>query len=213
MFAARYRVEVRDKEGKLVTVLEDDSKSFTINFIRLLVASHYDQSDAPALAVYDVFGGLYYTGSTSSPALGGVFQLFNIDFNCWVIRTGPRYAVYLGTSPCPNPATANAPCGDLVALQPINLNSSSPCYGIGQCSPSLTESGWTFTITGQWLNQLSSPVTVGSMALVFGILTFSRIWTCYVTPWYAAIVDNLPSPITISPGWYITVSYTMYFPV
>jgi len=233
VLAARYRVEVRDERGRLITVLEDDSKSFTVNFIRLLVSAHYSQNDAPALAVYDVFGDLYYTGSTSRPALGVAFQPFNIDYGCWPqyepsvlgTRYKPYPGVWLGTSPCSDLTSANAPCGDLIAccdtpyppssyaLQPTNLTGNALCFGIGQCSPPLTESGWAFTITSQWHNQYSSPVTVGSMALVFGILTSGNISDCYVSPWYAAIVDNLPTPVTVSPGWYITVSYTIYFPV
>jgi len=30
---------------------------------------------------------------------------------------------------------------------------------------------------------------------------------------YAIIVDNLPSPVTVWPGFLITASYTIYFPV
>jgi hypothetical protein len=229
LLAARYRVEVRDKEGKLVTVLEDDSKSFTLNFINLLIAAHYNQNDAPALVVYDVFGNVYYTGYKVSPAVGVPFELFNADIDDWASVLSKHYqpypAIWLGTSPCPNPAFANGPCGSLVAcclpfygvtpypFSPYNFNWGAACYNITSCSPSLAEKGWALTITNQWLNTSGSPVTVGSMALVFGLIDIKNPDSFYVQPFYAPVVDNLPSPVVVSPGWYITVSYTMYFPV
>jgi len=229
MFAARYRVEVRDKEGKLVTAIEDDSKSFTMNFMNLLVAAHYNQNNAPALTVYDVLGNAYYTGYTLSPAVGVPFQLFNIDYGCWSRFPNNNYravpAIWLGTSPCPNPALANGPCGSLVAccipatnaapypFSPYNFSPNAACYGITSCSPPLTGEGWTLTITNQWLNTSGSPVTVGSMALVFGFVDIKNVDSCKMSPYFAAIADNFPSPIVVSPGWYISVSYTIYFPV
>jgi len=229
VLAARYRVEVRDDKGRLITVLEDDSKSFTQNFMNLLVASHYNQNNAPTLVVYDVLGNAYYTGYTASPNVGVPFQLFNIDFGCWSYFPHAYYwavpAIWLGTSPCANPALANGPCGSLVAccvvfvnaspypLSPSNLNQNAPCDGIGQCSPSLANDSWTLTVVDNWLNISSSPVTVASMALVFGLYDIKNMNSCSMSPFYAAIVDNLPTPVTVSPGWYITTSYTIYFPV
>ena len=229
MFAARYRVEVRDREGKLVTVIEDNSKSFTQSFMNLIVAAHYNQNDAPALTVYDVSGNAYYTGYALSPALGVPFQLFNIDANYWAWYPNDNYnaipAIWLGTSPCLVPALANGPCGDLVAccvpylnvppypFSPYNFNWNAPCFGITSCSPSLTEEGWALTIINQWLNTSGSPVTIASMALVFGFIDIKNVNSARVYPFFAAIVDNLPSPVTVWPGFLITVSYTIYFPV
>jgi hypothetical protein len=229
LLAARYRVEIRDKDGKPVTVIEDDSKSFTQNFMNLLVAAHYNQNNAPALTVYDVLGNAYYTGYTLSPAVGVPFQLFNIDANYWSRILSNNYnaipAIWLGTSPCPNPVLANGPCGSLVAccvpflnvppypFSPYNFNWGAPCFDITSCSPSLTGEGWALTITNQWLNMSGSPVTVGSMALVFGFIDIKNVGSGSVYPFFAAIVDNLPSPITVQPGYLITVSYTIYFPV
>jgi hypothetical protein len=55
------------------------------------------------------------------------------------------------------------------------------------------------------------------MALMSGVYTVSPGPTeelnQYTFQPYAIIVDNLPSPITIQPGYLITVSYTIYFPV
>jgi len=233
LLAARYRVEVKDREGKLVTVLEGDSKSFTINFIKLLIASHYNQNDVPTFTIYNVAGNVFYTGNTQSPNVDVPSQIFNIDYNYWGHFPNSNYyavpAIWLGTSSCPNPALANGPCGSLVAcctpvtnvspypFSPYNLSPNVACYGITSCSPSLTEEGWAITITNQWLNISHSPVTVASMALVSGIpavLSATAEGTSgYVFEPYAIIVDNLPSPITVWPGFLITASYTIYFPV
>jgi len=55
------------------------------------------------------------------------------------------------------------------------------------------------------------------MALVSGIPAVSSATaegiSGYVFEPYAIIVDNLPSPITVWPGFLITASYTIYFPV
>jgi len=245
LLAARYRVEVKDRDGKLVTVLEDDSKSFTMNFIKLLIASHYNQNDVPTFTVYVVFGDSFYTGYTRTPYAGVPWQIFNLDPGQWAFSTLFVPAIWLGTSPCANPALANGPCGSLVAccttrsfpFSPYNVGPSALCYGLASCSPSLTEEGWAITITNQWLNMSGSPVTIASMALVFAVPVTasgeSRFLAGYVVPQslvteygpsgaqllaiilvpYAAIIDNLSTPITVWPGYLITVSYTIYFPV
>jgi hypothetical protein len=177
LLAARYRVEVKDRDGKLVTVLEGDSKSFTQNFIKLLIASHYNQNDVPTFSVYDVFGDSFYTGYTRTPYAGVPWQIFNLDPDQWASSTLFVPAIWLGTSPCANPALANGPCGSLAAccstgnfpFSPYNVGPSALCYGLASCSPSLTEEGWAITITNQWLNMSGSPVTIASMALVFAV--------------------------------------------
>ena len=233
LLAARYRVEVRDRDGKLVTVLEGDSKSFTVNFIKLLIAAHYNGNDAPTFSVYNVAGNVFYTGSVKAPYVGDPRQIFSMDYNYWGEFPSSDYyavpAIWLGTSPCANPALANGPCGDLVAccipsdtaapypFSPYNFSPDALCYGITSCSPSLTEEGWALTITNQWLNTSQSPVTVASMALVSGVYATipGATWeqTQYPFEPYAIIVDNLPSPVTVWPGFLITASYTIYFPV
>jgi len=221
LLAARYRVEVRDRDGKLVTVLEGDSKSFTVNFIKLLIASHYNQNDVPTFVIYNVAGSPLYTGYIQTPYVGVPWRIFNIDYGFY----GYVPAIWLGSSSCANPALANGPCGSLVAccttrsfpFSPYFVSPTAPCYGIASCSPSLTEDGWAVTITDQWLNISHSPVTVASMALVSGIPAVSSATaegiSGYVFEPYAIIVDNLPSPITVWPGFLITASYTIYFPV
>jgi hypothetical protein len=229
LLAARYRVEVRDKEGKPVTVIEDDSKSFTINFINLLIASHYNKNDVPTFTIYNVFGNPFYTGTAKTPYTGVPWQIFNIDPVLWFFYSITVPAIWLGTSPCANPALANGPCGSLVAccssrnlpFSPYNVGPSALCYGLASCSPSLTEEGWAITIANHWLNMSSSPVTIESMALVFAVFALGPAETSYFGPQpltrmfepYAAIVDNLSTPITVWPGYLITVSYTIYFPV
>jgi len=225
LLVARYRVEVSDRDGKLVTVLEDDSKSFTQNFIKLLIASHYNKNDVPTFTVYSVFGNVFYTGNTQSPNIGVPKQIFFIDFLGLLLYTSFVPGVWLGTSPCANPALANGPCGSIVAcctsagypFSPYNYNPDAVCYGITSCSPSLTEEGWAITITNQWANVSESPVPVASIALVSGVYVASPASSegpvQNVFQPYAIIVDNLPSTVIVSPGWYIAVSYTIYFPV
>ena len=229
VLAARYRVEVRDKEGKPVAVIEGDSRSFTQNFIKLLIASHYSQNDVPTFLVYNAVGSPFYTGNVQSPYIGLPLQIFNIDPISWGRFPNSNYlavpAIWLGTSSCLVPALSNGPCGDLVAccvpaynappypFSPYNFSPSAPCYGIASCSPSLTDEGWTLTITNQWLNTSSSPVTVASMALVFAVIATPSVEVRFIAIPYAAIVDNLPTPVTVWPGYLITASYTIYFPV
>jgi len=229
LLAARYRVEVRDKEGKLVTVIEGDSKSFTMNFIKLLIASHYNQNDVPTFVIYNVAGSPLYTGYIQTPYVGVPWGIFNIDYVFYDYVP----AIWLGSSSCPNPALANGPCGSPLAccvwgrfpFSPYFVSPTAPCYGIASCSPSLTEDGWAVTITDQWLNVSQSPVTVGSMALVSGVVVAVPLESSqydpetsggpasFITEPYAAIVDNLSPPVTVWPGFLLTVSYTIYFPV
>jgi len=146
LLAARYRVEVRDRDGKLVTVLEGDSKSFTMNFIKLLIASHYNQNDVPTFVIYNVAGSPFYTGYVQIPYVGVPWQIFFIDFPSSYLTSFLVPAIWLGTSPCANPALANGPCGSIVAccygspypFSPYFVNPTAPCYGITSCSPSLT---------------------------------------------------------------------------
>jgi len=62
-----------------------------------------------------------------------------------------------------------------------------------------------------WTNVTSTPVTVSSVALVFGATGDAGSPIGYVL--YAAIVDNVSPPILVLPNYSVTFTYTMLYAI
>jgi hypothetical protein len=67
------------------------------------------------------------------------------------------------------------------------------------------------TYSQTWTNVTSSPVTVSSVALVFGVTGDTDISVGYLL--YAAIVDNVTPAVIIDPGNSVTFTYTLLYAV
>ncbi len=229
------RIEVRDDKGRVVKVIETPSRSFTQNFINLLVASFwysYSIHDWKiTYTVYDVMGSpIYIIGFTPSTSTGassgasivvdpssptGVNYLYDVDYLFYsepqyIAPQYQSYTIYMpgiwpGASSCPSPIYAYGPC------DPISTSVLNPGLFSFPSSPYLTASGWQMTYSQTWTNVSSSPVMVSSVALVFGASGHPIFPTPYFL--YAAIVDNVIPPVLISPNYSVTFTYILLYAV
>jgi hypothetical protein len=211
------RIEVRDKEGRVVKVIETPSRSFTQNFATILAASMWEETSISGWNIkytfYDVMGSpIYVIGYPSSPPAGARY-LFEVDYLFYsepqyIASPYQSYAIFMpgiwpGFSSCPSPIYAYGPCS------PISTGVLSPGLFSFSSSPVLTASGWQMTYSQMWANATSSPVTVSSVALVFGVSGGPITPNNYYL--YAAIVDNVSPYVIINPGYSVTFTYTLLY--
>ena len=213
------RIEVRDDKGRVVKVIETPSRSFTQNFSIALLASQWTEysipSPFPAYTFYDVMGSpIYVIGWTPNAPSNGIY-LFDVGA---IFYSEPQYiasqyqsytinmpGIWPGASPCPSPIYAYGPCS------PISTSVLSPTLFSFPSSPVYTTSGWQLTYSQTWTNATSTPVTVSSVALVFGATGNAGSPIGYVL--YAAIVDNVSPAVLVLPNYSVTFTYTVLYAV
>jgi len=221
--SAKVRVEVKDEKGRTVKVIEERTKSFTQSFFTLLVASQFWTPNVPQLSFYDVMGTTFTTGYNANAAamyaIGVPQQLLCAD-GCPLLLAYANYVVtspgiWFGSSQCNVTYTAPGPCA------PIPVSFLSP----GQFSYTNTvaqgQGGWQLQFSQTWTNVSNNTINVASVALVLAAV--GSTLTCYgscPSGWgpgqyllYSMIIDNINPSITLNPGWYITATYTITFPV
>ena len=221
--SAKIRVEVKDEKGRTVKVIEEKTRSFTQTFATLLVASQFWTPNVPQLSFYDAIGDLFGTGYSANPAMPYVIgvpqQLFCAD-NCPLL---PAYAnaiitspgIWLGTNQCSVTYTQFAPC----AVIPSGILSPGQFKFINTVTQG--QGGWLLQFSQTWTNVSGNTVNVGSVALVLAAVgTTLQCFQGCPAGWspgeyflYSLIVDNINPSVTLNPGWYITVTYTITFQV
>ena len=221
--SAKIRVEVKDEKGRTVKVIEEKTRSFTQTFATLLVASQFYTPDVPQLGFYDAIGTYFGTGYNANPVMlyviGVPQQLFCAD-SCPLL---PIYAnavisspgIWLGTNQCSVTYTSFGPC----AVIPLGVLSPGP-FNFTR-SVAQGQGGWLLQFSQTWTNVSNSTVNVGSVALVLAAVgTTIQCFQGCPASWspgeyflYSLIVDNINPSVTLNPGWYITVTYTITFQV
>jgi len=221
--SAKIKVEVKDEKGRTVKVIEEKTKSFTQTFATLLVASQFYTPNVPQLGFYDAIGDAFGTGYSTNPVMTYVIgvpqQLFCAD-GCPLL---PVYAnslitspgIWLGQNQCSVTYTSFGPCG------PISTSVLSPGTFKFVNSVVQGQGGWLLQFSQTWTNVSNNAVNVGSVALVLAAVgTTLQCFQGCPAGWspglyflYSLIVDNINPSVTLNPGWYITVTYTITFQV
>jgi len=221
--SAKIRVEVKDEKGRTVKVIEGKSKSFTQAFATLLVASQFYTPNVPQLSFLDASGSSFTTGYNANPAslyAIGVPQQLLCASGCPLLPLYSNYIVnspgiWLGDTQCSVTYTSFGPCG------PIPTSVLSPGPFSFTRSVAQGQGGWQLQFSQTWTNTSSGTVNVGSVALVLAAVgsTLQCFQGC-PAGWspgeyflYSLIVDNINPSVTLNPGWYITVTYTITFQV
>jgi len=221
--SAKIRVEVKDEKGRTVKVIEEKTRSFTQTFATLLVASQFWTPNAPQLSFYDAIGDAFGTGYNTNPVMTYVIgvpqQLFCADgcpllpvyANSLIISPG----IWLGSSQCSTTYTSFGPCG------PLSTSALSPGQFKFVNTVAQGQGGWLLQYSQTWTNVSGNTVNVGSVALVLAAVgTTLQCFQSCPAGWspgeyflYSLIVDNINPSVTLNPGWYITVTYTITFQV
>jgi len=191
LLSARYRLVVRDAQGKIIRIEEAPSKSFILNFLYMWwLTLNLNASDSLSMVTYY---GSPYAYSPYQP------------MGWWTFVNREPYSgeqVGSGTSS----PSASSPYLESLILS--GTGSGQLSYGPNiVTSPSLSSNPGTMTVTKTFTNNSGGTVTVGEI----GLATQVYLPNAASSTNNAALMihDVLPSVANVPNGGTITVTYTL----
>jgi len=195
LLTARYRVVVRDAQGRIKYIEEAPSKSFILNFLYLWWLN-FNLNTTDTISVVDSSGNQTTTTLTEPCGWWGWA-------NSQTTQVGNPYAgIQVGSG-------TSSPSASSPYLESLILNGTSPgqlSYAFNDVtSPSVSSNPSTIQITQTLTNNSGGSVTVGEIGLATGLENYST------NTYYAALIihDVLSSAISLPYGGTITVTYTL----
>ena len=191
LLTARYRVVVRDAQGKIIRIEEAPSKSFILNFLYLWWLC-FNLNTSDTISAVNSSGQQITTGLTQPSG--------------WYVEPGSPAGVYAGIQVG---SGTSAPSASSPYLESLILNGTSPgqlVYGsFSYISPSISSYPITIQATNTFINNSGGSVTVGEI----GLATNQATPTENVYDAVLLIHDVLSSAASIPNGGTITVTYTL----
>jgi len=195
LLTARYRVVVRDAQGRIKYIEEAPSKSFILNFLYLWWLC-FNLNTTDTISVVDSSGN---QTTLVVPQPYGWWGWANCQFTS---TNNPYAGIQVGSG-------TSSPSASSPYLESLILNGTSPgqlsyAYN-GVTSPSVSSNPSTMQITQTLTNNSGGSVTVGEIGLATGLVNSSG------SAFYAALIihDVLSSAISLPYGGTITVTYTL----
>jgi len=189
LLSARYKVVVRDREGRIMRIEEAPSKSFILNFLYLWWLN-LNLNSSDNISVVNC-SGQQTTMSPQQPQ--GWFVSF-ANSSC------PYSGIQVGSG-------TSSPSASSPYLESLILNgtgSGQLSYGYNSVtSPSISSNPGTITVTNTFTNNSGGSVTVGEVGLA------STIYNSAATSAALLIHDVLSSAANVPNGGTITVTYTL----
>ena len=189
LLSARYRLVVRDAQGRIKRIEEAPSKSFILNFLYLWWLS-FNLNTTDSISVVNQSG---------SPTM--LIPEEPVSW-CWNSWGGTYSAIQIGSG-------TSSPSASSPYLESLILSGTSPgqlSYGsYSTTSPSVSSNPGTIQISSTFTNNSGGDVTVGEIGLAIQASNFG-------TGVYGAaliIHDVLSSAISLPYGGTITVTYTL----
>jgi hypothetical protein len=193
----RYQLEVRDKNGKLLSLTKGDSHSFLRSWIRILQCMMKPKSNTVSTVVLKDTSNVDKTcyGSSSATEIRSVIA-------CGADASDAGYGIVVGSSDLAFDRTHYNLQGKIAH----GSGAGQLLYGAMAVEDySETDSQARFRMTRTFTNNTGSTVTVKEIGIVF---------VNYSTVASAAILmarDVLTSPQAIPDGATLTVRYTLYY--
>lgn len=208
---AHVRIEVYDKDGKVVREIDADATDgFTADFVYLLwgMLTYPLWQPLGGVTVHDVAGNLVYLwspGAFATPLLGlCVTNCPNASATAYKL-TMP--GIWLYSSPFSPNFYVWANYNNVIT--PITYYSPSPSPSIGTF-PTVTYGGTaSMSIVQQMTNTSGSTLTVTSFALTAALYSTSESTPVFVGILYFDLAALGQSPITWSPAAGMTVTVTI----
>jgi len=192
LLSARYRVVVRDREGRIIRIEEAPSKSFILNFLYLWWLCFNLNTSGTINAVNS--SGQQFTTVLSQPA-------------GWFVGRGSPAGVYAGIQVG---SGTSAPSASSPYLESLILNGTSPgqlVYGsFSYISPSISSYPITIQATNTFINNSGGSVTVGEIGFAPQMVDMGGS-----TQYFAVLLahDVLSPAVSVPNGGRITVTYTL----
>jgi len=191
LLSARYRVVVRDAQGRVKRIEEAPSKSFILNFLYLWWLNlNLNNTDS--------ISAVNSSGQQTTTPLG--------QPQFWYEAFGGYSAPYSGIQVGSGTSALSASSPYLESLILSGTGSGQLSYGYNTAtSPLLSSNPGTMTITRTFTNNSGGSVTVGEI----GLATNQATTTENVYDAVLLIHDVLSSAASVPNGGTITVTYTL----
>ena len=196
LLSARYRVVVRDAQGRIIRIEEAPSKSFILNFLYLWwLCFNLNTSDTIS-AVNS--SGQQFTTVLSQPA--GWYIEYESSGSPYA---GPYLGIQVGSG-------TSAPSASSPYLESLILNGTSPgqlVYGsFSYISPSISSYPITIQATNTFINNSGGSVTVGEIGFAPQMVDMGSS-----DQYFAVLIahDVLSPAVSVPNEGRITVTYTL----
>jgi len=213
LITAKYRLVLRDKNGKVLMKLERESRSFTKNFAEIIRGLFYSRTSNTTANVVDTNGTSqtpYVACLVSCPPAiperryGGTRPL---GVNAPEGNVSYGIVVGKGTTP-PSPTDYK-----LEALYPHGTDVDQLYYGACSISSVVADATKSSVIvTRTFTNSYTAPQTVTEIGMIASI-QYANYETSIHTLYALIIRDVLDTPVEIPAGLSLTVSYVFDFPI
>jgi len=191
LLTARYRLVVRDAQGRIMRIEEAPSKSFILNFLYLWWLN-LNLNNTDSISAVNSSGQ-----QTTTPLVQPQF---------WYVAFGGNSAPYSGIQAGSGTSAPSASSPYLESLILSGTGSGQLSYGTNTVtSPLLSSNPGTMTITRTFTNNSGGSVTVGEIGLATNQATPTE------NVYYAVLLihDVLSSAASVPNGGTITVTYTL----
>jgi hypothetical protein len=193
----RYQLDVRDKNGKLLSLTKGASHSFVRNWIRILQCMMKAQNGMVSTVVLKDTSNVDRTcyGSATTPDIRSVIA-------CGAEAANANYGIVVGSSDLAFDRTHYNLQGKIAH----GTGAGQLIYGATAVEDySETDSQARFRMTRTFTNNTGSTVTVKEIGIVFANLAVGVTWNILMAR------DVLTSPQAIPDGATLTVRYTLYY--
>jgi len=197
LLSARYRVVVRDREGRIIRIEEAPSKSFILNFLYLWWLN-LNLNSTDTISMVNCSG---QQATVTLPQPNGWW----VPFTYGAIYGGCPYSGIQVGSGTSSPS-ASSPYLESLILS--GTGSGQLSYGNDSvASPSISSNPGTITVTNTFTNNSGGSVTVGEIGLASNIYSGAASPNTYGE--VLLIHDVLSSAANVPNGGTITVTYTL----
>jgi hypothetical protein len=208
---AEVRVAVYDSKGNVVEERLFPTHSFTFNFANVFLAEFFSSpglvsSPSPVFVISDVMANVYTIGYGYSNSIGQLTLPMclvgcpNLSPYANGVINAP--GIWAGYSQCPATDAALFPCSPI----PSNMLSPGPLQV--PYTVTGTSHGWQYVISQNLYNVSGNTITIGSLALVAAL--YATLISTGIL--YSVLVDNVNPVLSLPPGYYISVTYTITLP-
>ena len=209
---AEVRVAVYDPEGNVVEERVFPTHSFTFSFANVFLAEFFGSPGltsppSPSWPITDVNGNVYLIGYGYGGSIGQltlpmcVVGCPNLSPYASSVINAP--GIWAGYSQCNVTSSAIGPCSPI----PASVLSPGPLYVPTMVSAG--SPGWQYMVNQNLYNVSGNTITIGSLALVAAL--YATLISTGIL--YSVLVDNVNPVLSLPPGYYISVTYTITLPV
>jgi len=207
------KTEIRDRKGRIVKVQEFESKSFLLNYAKLLGALFDHRSETVVRydgGAYDVYGGIPYTSWTDTTY--GQVESIECYYKVNAPDNDDSYGILVGRGTTPISVEDYALADKIAHGVGAGLFDYEPCSVSAISYETYPAPGWSrIIISRSFINLSGASIDVNEIGL--GLHYYAKAISAGPTTRYSKeakfllLRDLLPAPDTVPDGYTYSVSY------